>query len=330
MSLDLEIVIVSWNVVDLLEDCLNSIYGAPGARLDAEGILHLGSSYTAKVHVVDNASSDGSPQMVRERFPAVDFVASSENLGFTRGNNLALRRCQATYVLLLNPDTRIVDDALTKMLDYIKDHPDVGVLGPQLRHGDGSLQSSRRRFPTFVTALMESTLLQQWCPDNRWAQRYYVQDIPADRVQDVDWVTGACMLVRREVLCTVGLLDEVFFMYSEELDWCRRIVDAGWRIVYFPRAVIIHYGGRSSEQVVAERHIHFQRSKVLYFRKHHGPVVAEVLRFFILGTCLFQVMEEGLKYVVGHKRPLRRARLKAYAKVLRSGLRRDMSIRKDA
>lgn len=328
MSLDLEIVIVSWNVADLLEDCLSSIYGASGVHLDANGVLHLGS-YTAKVHVIDNASSDGSPQMVRERFPTVHLVASSENLGFARGNNLVLRRCRATYVLLLNPDTRIVDDALTKMLDYMEHHPDVGVMGPQLRYGDGSLQSSRRRFPTFMTALMESTLLQQWFPENRWAQKYYVQDVPADRVQDVDWVTGACMLVRRDAVRTVGLLDETFFMYSEELDWCRRIVDAGWRVVFFPRAVVVHYEGQSSDQVVAERDIYFQRSKVLYFRKHHGRVVAETLRLFILGTYLFQMVEEGVKYVVGHRRPLRRARLGAYAKVLRSGLRCRASIGKD-
>ncbi|MEA3408152.1 MAG: glycosyltransferase family 2 protein [Chloroflexota bacterium] len=321
MPLDLEIVIVSWNVADLLKNCLDSIYGAPGARLDAGGVLHLGA-YTAKVHVVDNASSDGSPQMVRKRFPAANLIISSTNLGFTRGNNLALRRCQARYVLLLNPDTRVVDDALVKMLDYMERHPQAGILGPQLRYGDGNLQSSRRRFPTFMTALMESTLLQQWFPKNRWAQRYYVQDVSADHVQDVDWVTGACMLVRRDVLRTVGLLDEAFFMYSEELDWCRRTIDAGWRVVYFPDAVVVHYGGRSSDQVVAERHIHFQRSKVLYFYKHHGWMMAEVLRLFILGTYLFQMVEEGLKCMVGHKRSLRRSRLRAYARVLRSGLRR--------
>jgi hypothetical protein len=144
--------------------------------------------------------------------------------------------------------------------------------------------------------------------------------VPADPVQDVDWVTGACMLARRDVLDTVGLLDAAFFMYWEELDWCRRIVAAGWRIVYFPEAVVVHYGGRSSDQVVAERHIHFQGSKVLYFRKHHGQVMAEVLRVFILGTYLFQMAEEGLKYVLGHKRSLRRARLRAYREVLRTGL----------
>jgi hypothetical protein len=319
MPLDLEIDNISRNAVDLLRDCLNSIYDAPDVHSDADGILHLGS-YTAKVHVVDNASTDGSAQMVWERFPKVNLIASSENLGFTRGNNLALRHCQARYVLLLNPDTRVVGDALIKMLDYMEHHSDVAVLGPQLRHEDGSLQSSRRRFPTFMTALMESTLLQQWFPKNRWVQRYYLQDVSADQVQDVDWVTGACMLVRRDVLRAVGLLDEAFFMYSEELDWCRRIVDAGWRVVYFPKATVVHYGGRSSDQVVAERHIHFQRSKVLYFRKHHGQMVAEALRFFILGTYLFQMAEEGLKYVLGHKRSLRRARLRAYGDVLRSGL----------
>lgn len=320
MAVDLSIVIVSWNVVDLLRDCLRSIFHVPDARLGDDGMFHTGG-YAVEVYVVDNASVDGSPQMVREVFPQVKLIANRENLGFPRGNNAALRHCRGRHVLLLNPDTQIVGDALSLMLDYMERHPDVGLLGPQLRYGDGSLQSSRRRFPTLMTALMESTLLHQWFPHNRWARAYYLADTPDDLVQDVDWVVGACMFVRGVVLREVGPLDERFFMYSEELDWCRRIVDAGWRIVYFPQAIVIHYEGQSSSQVVSKRHIHFETSKILYFRKHHGRLGAGLLRGFLLLTYLWRLGEEALKYLVGHKRALRRARMDAYREVLRSGLR---------
>ena len=319
MSVDLSIVIVSWNVAGLLRDCLESIFTAPGAGVGSGGGFLVGD-YVVEVIVVDNASSDGSPKMVRETFPGVDLVVSSTNLGFTRANNLALRRSRGRYLLLLNPDTRIVDSALSSMLSYMESHGDVGVLGPQLRYGDGSLQSSRRRFPTLAVALMESTLLEQWFPNNRWARAYHLADTPDALMQDVDWVTGACMLVRGEVVDRVGAFDERFFMYSEELDWCRRIVDAGWRVVYFPPAVITHYEGRSSSQVVAARHIHFETSKLLYFRKYHGWVKSAILRAFLLGTYLLRVTEETLKYLLGHRRALRKTRIDAYLRVLSSGL----------
>ncbi|NLG48664.1 MAG: glycosyltransferase family 2 protein [Chloroflexi bacterium] len=320
-SIDLAIIIVNWNVADLLRACLDSIYHAPGAQLEADGTLRLGN-YRCTVFVVDNASTDNSPQMVRELFPQVQLIASQRNLGFTGGNNIALRRCNnARYVLLLNPDTRVVGNALTTMLDYIESHEAVGVIGPQLRYGDGSLQSSRRRFPTLMTAFMESTLLQQWFPRNRWARRYYMADTPDDATQQVDWVNGACMLVRSAAIQRVGLLDEGFFMYSEELDWCRRMVADGWQVVYLPQAVVIHYEGQSSGQVVAARHIRFERSKIRYFRKHHGAWQAALLRLFLLSTYVYRLLEEGAKYLLGHKRELRRARLAAYAQVIRSGLR---------
>jgi hypothetical protein len=151
-------------------------------------------------------------------------------------------------------------------------------------------------------------------------RRYYVADTPDDLVQPVDWLVGAALMVRRAVYEELGGLDEGFFMYSEELDWCRRMAAAGWRVVYLPTATAIHHEGKSSEQVVAARHIYFQSSKVRYFRKHHGPLQAGLLRAFLLGTYLLQAASEGLKWLVGHKRPLRAARLRAYRQVLRSGL----------
>jgi N-acetylglucosaminyl-diphospho-decaprenol L-rhamnosyltransferase len=201
------------------------------------------------------------------------------------------------------------------------DHPEVGGLGPRLLYPDGTLQPSRRRFPTFATALVESTVIQEWWADNRILRRYYMAELPEDALQAVDWVVGACLLVRREAYEEVGGLDEGFFMYSEELDWCRRLKDAGWAIVYQPGATIIHHEGKSSQQVVPARHIHFQTSKVRYFRKHHGAFQAEALRWFLLTTYLYQVGREGLKGLVGHKRRLRAERIEAYLQVLRSGLR---------
>jgi N-acetylglucosaminyl-diphospho-decaprenol L-rhamnosyltransferase len=306
---DLSIVIVNWNVRELLRHCLSSIYQATEASLEPEVI------------VVDNASGDGSVAMVRKDFPQVHLIANDENLGFTRGNNQAIAQSQGRYVLLLNPDTEVVGDALIAMVQYMDAHPQVGALGPQLLYPDGSVQPSRRRFPTMATAFLESTVLQQWFPDNRVLRRYYIHDWGNDEVQEVDWVVGACLLARRQAIEQIGLLDEEFFMYSEEMDWCRRLKEHGWQVVYLPTAQVIHHEAKSSEQVKPLQHIQFQRSKVLYFRKHHGRWQAEVLRLFLLTTYVYQLLLESLKWLVGHKRPLRAERVRAHWQVLRSGLR---------
>jgi GT2 family glycosyltransferase len=317
-SPDLSIIIVSWNVRELLRRCLHSILDAPS---DA--------GVQSQVIVVDNASNDGSPEMVRAEFPQVQLVTNKENRGFTAANNQGLDLSHGRHLLLLNPDTEVIGDALATMVRYLDEHPTVGALGPQLRYPDGSLQSSRRRFPTLLTALVESTVIQEWWGDNRILRDFYMADTPDDHapstpegsVQPVDWVVGACLAVRRQAYEQVGGLDEGYFMYSEELDWCRRIADAGWRIIYLPTAAVIHHEGKSSEQVVPARHIHFQSSKVRYFRKHHGAFQAGVLRWFLLSTYVYQYAREGIKWLVGHKRPLRAERLRAYRQVLRSGLR---------
>lgn len=258
--------------------------------------------------------------MIEEEFPQVRVIANSENLGFTVGNNQGIAASRGRYILLLNPDTEIVDHALAMMVEYMDGHPQVGALGPQLLNPDGSIQSSRRRFPTVATAFLESTILQQWSPHNRVTRHYYMADRPDHEIQEVDWVTGACLLARREAIEEVGLLDESFFMYSEELDWCRRIKAQEWKVVYLPTARVIHHGAQSSEQVKSFQHIQFQRSKIRYFRKHHGPWQADVLRLFILATYLYQLIVEALKWLVGHKRSLRAARVREYWQVLRSRL----------
>jgi N-acetylglucosaminyl-diphospho-decaprenol L-rhamnosyltransferase len=303
---DLSIIIVSWHVRDLLRTCLAS--------------LQAGSGVTTEVIVIDNASADGSAEMVAHEYPAVHLIRNPDNRGFTQANNQGLALCRGRYVLFLNPDTQVVGDALRTMVSYMDAHPETGALGPQLRFGDGTPQSSRRRFPTFAVALFESSPVAWHWPNNRWARWYHLAEQPDDCVQTVDWVVGAALLARRAVLDQIGGFDEGYFMYSEELDWCRRAVANGWQIVYLPTALIIHHEGKSSEQAVAARHIHFQTSKVRYFRKFHGPLPATILRLLILATFAMEWILEGLKWLAGSRRSLRMSRLKAYGQLLRSGL----------
>jgi GT2 family glycosyltransferase len=325
---DLSIVIVNWNVRDLLRRCLDSILGSDGLFVGLDTAGYSTSGWRSEVIVVDNASADGSVAMLASDYLWVRVVANSDNLGFTRGNNQGLAISLGQFVLFLNPDTELAPDALRLMLDYAAAQPQVGVIGPQLRYGDGSLQSSRRRFPTLVTFFLESTVVQRWWRQNRVLSRYYMLDRPDDAISQVDWVVGACMLVRRTMLDQIGGFDEVFFMYSEELDLCHRAVDAGWQVVYLPDAVATHYEGKSSEQVVAARHIRFHSSRVRYVRKYHGRPAALVVRSFLLLTFILQWVEEAAKWLAGFILPsqrarqtLRRERMTAYSQVLRSGLR---------
>jgi GT2 family glycosyltransferase len=273
-----------------------------------------------EIIVVDNASTDGSVEMVQAEFPSVHVITNTHNRGFPAANNQGIAIAQGQCVLLLNPDTEVVGDALATIVEFADAHQDVGVVGPQLLNPDGSVQPSRRRLPTLATALFESTWLQPYAP-RRLLDHYYAHDRPDDEIQDVDWVMGAALMARREAVEQVGLMDERFFMYSEELDWCRRFRDAGWRVVYLPTAQIIHHVGKSSEQALPARHINFQTSKVRYFRKYHGRFVAETLRLFLLSNYVWQLGLEGAKWLIGHRRPLRSQRVAAYWQVIRSGLR---------
>lgn len=311
--IDLAIIIVSYNVRDLLRRCLTSIDAAPDS-----------SSLRYAVIVVDNASRDGSAAMVKSEFPHVRLIALATNRGFAGGNNVGLRaileqKPHPRYALLLNPDTEIVGDALEQLVRYLDTHPDVAVVGPQLRYADGTIQSSRRRFPTIGMLFWESTLLEQWWPRNPWARSYRYEDRGADMIQVVDWLVGAALVVRVSAIERAGWLDEGFFMYSEELEWQARLRRFG-AIVYLPDALIVHHEGKSSEQNLAQRHINFQRSKLRYAGLRWGRIVRELLRAFLLLTYVIQLLIEAAKWLIGHKRGLRRQRICEYRTILRSGL----------
>ncbi len=309
-NLDLSLIIVSYNVRDLLIACLESIQSAlASSRLRYEII------------VVDNASSDGSPEAVRHRFPGVRLIESPENLGFAAANNRGLQIAGGRVLVLLNPDTTVPPGTLEILFDYLGEHPDTGVVGPRLIYPDGSTQPSRRRFPTFLTGLLESTIVQDYWPKNPAARRYYLADRPDNVTQDVEWLVGACLMARRKVFEQAGVLDEAFFMYSEEIEWCHRVRKAGWRTVYLPEATIIHHEGASSRQDVPARQINFDTSRVLLFERLYGRRIAWLLRGYLLATYIARIGIEGSKGLLGHKRPLRRARVALYWQALLSGLR---------
>lgn len=302
--MDLSIIIVNWNVRDLLAACLRSIESYHGA-LEIE------------VLVVDSASSDDSVAMVQRDFPDVKLLPQTENVGFVGGNNIGLAAATGRYVLLLNPDTEVHPHALSDMVAYMDAHPEFGILGPHTLNTDKTHQSTRRRFPTLFTAMVESTWLQTFAPASLLTH-FYVSDLPDDGTYEVDWVQGSALLARREVYEQLGGLDPRYIMFFEELDWCKRAVLKGWRVVYKGDSYITHHGGQSTEQVNTRKHIHFQHSKLRYFRKFHGRLAALILRVVLIANYGMQVLIEAGKGLMGHKRELRRERVLTYAAVLRS------------
>ncbi|HFC12561.1 MAG TPA: glycosyltransferase family 2 protein, partial [Anaerolineae bacterium] len=272
-----------------------------------------------EIIVVDSASEDGSAAMIAQEFPQVILLAQHKNVGFPAGNNIGLATATGDYLFLLNPDTEIVGNALQTLLTYLDQHPKVGMVAPQLLNSDGSHQSTRRRFPTVLTGMVESTWLQPYAPKQILAH-YYVADVKDGDSAEIDWAMGAALLTRRSVYEQVGGMDAAYVMYSEELDWCRRIKAVGWQIIYLPTAKITHHSGKSSEQAITHRHINFNRAKLRYFRKYHGWLAYQFLRWLLLLSYAHQIKLEFLKALLGHKRDLRKQRITVYQQVLRSGL----------
>lgn len=311
--IDLSIIIVSWNVCDLLRACLDSIF-----RSSLHTDQHT-SPLQLEVIVVDSASTDDTVTMIRQHYPSVTLLAQDQNIGFTRGNNIGLQQASGRYLLLLNPDTEVFETTLIDLVRFMDAHPAVGILGPHTLNTDGTTQSTRRMFPTKTLAFFESTWLQGYAPRSLLS-RYYLSDAQDTDTLSVDWVQGSALLARRTVYEQIGALDTGYVMYFEELDWCKRAHDAGWQASYLGSTRLIHHGGKSADQIGAYKHIYFQQSKLRYYRKYHGWAFAHLLRIFLLCSFVSQFLIEAVKALLGHKRDLRMQRLHIYSQVLRSGL----------
>ncbi|MDD2807782.1 MAG: glycosyltransferase family 2 protein [Patescibacteria group bacterium] len=255
-NIDLSIVVVSWNVKKLLRECLKSIFVR-------ENKLNI------EVIVVDNASHDGSVEMIKNEFPAIDLIPNTHNLGFAAANNQGILKSQGRYILVLNPDTVIVKDALNKMIDFMEKNYQIGIAGCKHLNPDWTVQPSVRRLPDFLPIFFIFTKLAKIFPNLPPIYYYLAKDFNYKITQPIDQVAGSFFMIRREALDEIGLFDENFFIWFEEVDLCKRANDAGWQVWYYAGAEIIHYGGQSfAQQLAIKKQRQFFKSAWYYFIKH--------------------------------------------------------------
>ncbi|SMF13278.1 hypothetical protein SAMN02745866_00835 [Alteromonadaceae bacterium Bs31] len=255
----MSIVIVSWNTKDILRDCLISVYQNAGDE-------------NYQIIVVDNASQDGSAEMVAEEFPQVELIVNDANVGFAAANNVGFKVATGEYILLLNSDTIVLEDALQKTLNYAISRPDLGVTSCRMLNADRSLQANCFMLPSFVNSVLFLTGLYRIFPKNKFFGRAEMTWWNYDEEQEVEALKGCFMLVKREALEVVGDMDEQFFMYSEEIDWCYRFAKAGWKLGFYPGADIIHLGGVSAAKLGPDRALIKDKSSIRYMRKHYSKI----------------------------------------------------------
>ena len=255
--MDISVVVVSWNAKAYLEQCLESLTEAAPRRC-------------TEIIVVDNASSDGSADMVEAKFPRVKLIRSDENLGFAKANNLAIEQCSGRYISLVNSDVKALPGCLDALADYLDHNPAVGNAGPRILNADMSLQSSCRRFPSLWNNLCLALGLAAAFRNSQLFSGEHMWFFPHDRALPVDVLVGCFWMIRLETLTAVGLLDEDFFIYGEDVDWCRRCWKAGWQVSFFPGGQAIHYRGASSSNEPVRFAVLQQRSVLHYWYKHHG------------------------------------------------------------
>lgn len=276
------VVIVSWNAREYLAGCLDSL-AASACR------------YPTEVIVVDNASSDGSAEMVTTRYPEVRLIQTGANLGFAKANNIGIRASRGEYLALINSDVKVLPECLTRLVDYLDGHPQVGMAGPRVIGGDGKLQRSCRGFPTVWNMLCRTLTLDVLFKRVAAFNGYFLHHWPQESEAPVDILSGCFWTIRRQALDRVGLLDEAFFMYGEDMDWCKRFWLNGWNLMFVPAAEAIHYGGASSSNSPIRFYIERHRADLRYWKKHHS--FPAVLAFFAI-TFLHMVLR-ALGYVAG-------------------------------
>lgn len=277
---DVSIIIVSYNVKNLLVDCLNSI-------------INQRHKSTCEIIVVDNNSTDGSAGAIKTQFSKVGLVENLYNAGFTTANNQGIKKSKGRYVLLLNPDTVVLPQALDRMVEFLDRHPEAGAVGCRMWWDKkGRLQRTCSRFPTLRTAFLEHTLLGKLFPNSKTMHNYLLKDWDRDTVQEVDAASGAGLMLRRKTVNEIGMLDENFFMYFEEIDWCFRAKQNGWKVYFIPEAEIIHYSGQSSKLNPKSAKI-FRKSMLYFYKKHYGLVVYFILKVILATSSLWSRMRSS-------------------------------------
>lgn len=267
----LSICLINWNTRDLLRACLRSIERNP-------------PSVPYEVIVVENASTDGSAKMVREEFPEVILIENEQNIGYAAGNNQAIRTARGEYLLLLNPDTEVYAGTLDRALAFLESHPEAGAIGARQRLPNGSIQPSVRAFPYPLLLFFEGVGLSRLFPRHRLFAGYRMGWFQYDQVQAVDQPMGTFFLVRRAVVEQVGLMDEAFPLFFNDVDWCYRIKQAGWKIYFVPEVEILHHGGQSTSQVRREAILESHRALQRFYAKHFRTRLPAPLYWLLIGA----------------------------------------------
>jgi GT2 family glycosyltransferase/lipopolysaccharide/colanic/teichoic acid biosynthesis glycosyltransferase len=282
---DVSVIIISYNKLPVIISCL-------------ESLERIGSRDDTEIIVVDNASSDGTPAAIRERFPRVNLIASRENLGYSRGVNLGIRQARGGYFLILNPDTIVREDSIETLRQFMDRHPEAGIVGPKLVFNDGNVQYSCRKFYTWKVLLLRRTFLGRLFKNSRVLSDHLMLDFDHETTREVDWIIGACMLARRSAVESVGLMDERFFLYFEDVDWCYRMKQKGWKVYYHPDSVIVHDYARESAQSVINRSVLMHLASmiryyekwnfVMYFLKKYREV-SKIILFLLVDLIAFNL-----------------------------------------
>jgi len=240
-----------------LHDCLVSIRETSAAMI-------------GQVLVVDNASKDGSPEMVARDFPEAELIGAGANLGFAKANNIGFKRASGSYVALINSDVVIHEKCIERLVEYLERHPTVGLVGPKILGGDGQVQPSCGRLPSPWNTMCRALALDGFLSQHHWFSRQAIRDSDPKAAAEVEVLSGCFWLARGEAVAQVGGLDERFFFYAEDLDWCKRMRDAGWQVAYVPEASATHFGGGSSGNAPLRYSIELLRANLIYWRKHYG------------------------------------------------------------
>lgn len=261
--MELSTIVVTWNCRPFVSKCLRSITTQlPG---------------NSELIVVDNASSDGTSDAVRVQFPGAKVIDNAQNVGFARGNNLGIVVSTGKYLCLINPDVVVGPDCINRMLEFMAQHPNVGILAPKILGADGKAQRSCMRTPTLWNQLCRALALDRLTKTSRLFGGYLMADFRHDHLRDVDIANGCFWMVRRAAVEEIGMLDAAFWMYGEDLDWCQRYRRAGWRVVFFPSAEALHFGGGSSQHIPLLCRIEMLRADLQYWRKYHS----------VLSSCVY-------------------------------------------
>jgi N-acetylglucosaminyl-diphospho-decaprenol L-rhamnosyltransferase len=262
----LSIIFVNYNGSNLLFECLDSI-------------KKLTISFAYEVIIVDNNSTDNSIQIIENNFPSAILICNQVNLGFGSANNLATRSSKGRYLLFINTDTVLIENTPKILLDYLKQNEDVGVVSPRITFRDGSYQLSCGKLPNLATELLDKI---RYRLDQKWHHIFgQLYDKQHSTVQEMGWLTGACLMIRRDVFEQLGGFDESFFMYFEDKDICKRVHEAGWKVVYYPQTSLIHLLGGSSSSVQKSVNTYYRDSQLYYYQKHLGKFQTAILKFYL-------------------------------------------------